>query len=149
MKHIARVPLLMPLLLLLVGCSVTATMVPVEGPLSQLRPIPVYKVKADRVTGNTGKISFSDGNGDSCAGRWSSAAGVGVGVSSANLISQYGSAYLTGYSVSNTPGRNPGQALLTCTKGRVIQADFITGSGTAHGFGIAKDNENNVYRLLF
>ena len=135
--------------LVLIGCSLTATMVPVEGPLSQLRPVPVFNVRVDGIMGNTGKISFAMQDGETCKGRWSSAAGAGVSVAAGSLVSQYGSAYLTGYSVSTGSGRNPGQALIVCTKGRTIQVDFVTGAGTAHGFGIAKDNESNVYRLVF
>ncbi len=52
------------LCLLLSGCSVTAMMAPVEGPLSQLRPVPVFKVRADGITGNSGKISFAMPDGE-------------------------------------------------------------------------------------
>lgn len=131
------------------GCSLKATMVPVEGPLSQTRPVPVLQVKADGILGNAGNITFNMPDGDACKGRWASAAGAGVMVSSGSLIGQYGSTHLTGYSVTSGSGQNPGQALVTCGSGRTFQIEFVTGAGTAHGFGIGKDNEGNIYRFVF
>lgn len=131
------------------SCSLTGMMVPVEGPLSQLQPPPVLNVRADGIMGNSGNVTFAIPDGETCKGRWSSAAGAGVTVGSASLLSQYGSAYLSGYSVSSGTSQNPGQALAVCSKGRSVQLEFVTGAGTAHGFGIAKDNEGNVYRFVF
>lgn len=132
-----------------VGCSLKATMVPVEGPLSHIRPVRVLYVRADGILGNSGDISFVMPDGESCKGRWSSAAGAGLSIGSAGLLSQYGSTYITGYSVSTGTGQNPGQALAVCSKGRTVQLEFVTGAGTAHGFGIGKDNESNIYRFVF
>jgi len=64
-------------------------------------------------------------------------------------MSQYGSAYLSGYSISTGSGQNPGAALAVCSTGRSLQLEFVTGAGTAHGFGIGKDNEGNIYRFVF
>lgn len=133
----------------LTGCSLTATMVPVEGPLTSVRPLPVLSVRVDGITGNSGNLSTFTPDGDTCKGRWSSAAGAGITVGGANLLSTYGSTYITGYSVSTGRGQNPGQALMVCGLGRVIQVEFVTGAGTAHGFGIAKDSEANIYRFVF
>jgi hypothetical protein len=131
------------------GCSLTATMLPVEGPLSLQRPVPVLQVKADGILGNSGNISFTMPDGETCRGRWASAAGAGFSVGSATLLSQYGPTVLSGYTISTGEGQNPGQALVTCTKGRTFQIEFVTGAGTAHGFGVGKDNEGNLYRFVF
>ena len=147
----ASLALVLSLVLFLSACSMTATMVPVEGPLSKLVPVPVYSVKVDSIQKNTGKVTFTMAEGDNCKGRWSSAAGSTITLASGSLISQYGSTHLSGMAVttgSNT-GRNLGQAIITCEKGRVIQVEFVTGANTANGYGIAKDNESNVYRLVF
>jgi hypothetical protein len=74
MKHVLRIGLLL-LASTATGCALTATMMPVEGPLSQQRPVPVLKVKADGILGGNGKLSFAMPDGEQCAGRWSSAAG--------------------------------------------------------------------------
>lgn len=131
------------------GCSTTATMIPVEGPLSESTPPPVLEVHVAGITGNNGSLDLVMPDGESCSGRWSSAAGAGITVGSASLLSTYGSTYATGYSVSTGTGQNPGQAILVCDRGRTIQVEFVTGAGTAHGFGIGRDNEGNVYKLIF
>ena len=137
--------------ILCTGCSLTATMVPVAGPLSERRPLPVLQVKVDGIMGNSGDLSFTMPDGETCEGRWSSAAGGGdVTVTSGSLVSEYGTAYLDGYSISSDgSGQNPGQAIAVCSEGRTVLIEFVTGAGTAHGFGIAKDNEDNVYRFVF
>ena len=86
--------------------------------------------------GNSGDLSFVIPGGENCKGRWSSAAGAGVTVGSPTLITEYGSAYLSGYSVSTGGGQNPGSALAICDSGRSLPVDFVTGAGTRHGFGI-------------
>jgi len=30
-----------------------------------------------------------------------------------------------------------------------MQVEFYTGSGTANGYGVAKDSANNIYKLIF
>jgi hypothetical protein len=99
--------------------------------------------------GNTGKISLIMPDGESCTGKWSSAAGAGVSVGTGSLIGTYGSTYGIGTSVSTGTGQNPGQAFLSCDRGRNIQVEFVTGAGTANGYGIAKDNKANIYKVLF
>lgn len=136
-------------LLLLSGCSITATMVPVEGPMSQQDAPPVIDMKVDGVDGNSGDISGTLPGGEQCEGRWASAAGSGVTLFSESLLSTYGSTYSSGFAVSPGQGQNPGQAILTCAGGRTIQLEFVTGAGTASGFGIGKDNRGNIYKLVF
>jgi hypothetical protein len=144
-----RIAMVIALTTFVAGCSVTATMLPVEGPLSQKKPVPVLKVKADGIMGNSGNVTFTMPDGEPCSGRWSSAAAAGVAVTSGSLIGQYGTTYLSGVSVMTGSGQNPGQALATCRSGRTFQIEFITGAGTAHGFGIGKDNEGNIYKFVF
>ena len=124
-------------------------MVAVEGPMSQQRPVPMIEALADGVTGNTGNISLSMPDGERCKGRWSSAAGAGMTITSVNLITKYGPIYGSAFSSSSGHGQNPGQAILVCDRGTIIQVEFITGAGTAHGFGFATDSNGNVYRLVF
>jgi len=131
------------------GCSTTASFFPVEGPLSTMVPVPVIEAKVDGILGNTGNLSLLMPDGEQCSGKWSSAAGAGVTVQSGSLMGTYGPLYGTVTSVSTGTGQNQGQAFLTCAAGRTIQVEFVTGAGTANGFGFAKDNMENVYRVLF
>ena len=135
--------------LVMSGCSITATLFPVEGPLSKDVPIPQITATVNGIMGNNGKISLVMPNGESCSGQWSSAAGAGVSISSGSLIGTYGSVYGTMTTVSTGVGQNPGAAFITCDQGRTMEMEFVTGAGTAHGFGFAKDNRGNVFRVLF
>lgn len=139
-------------LLLLGGCgglSQVVTFYPVKGPMSEQTPLPVARAKAEGITGNTGPLTMVLANGESCSGQWSSAAPQQVQVNAGGLFATYGS--LAGYSVSagNVPGVNRGEAFMSCDRGTRIDAEFFTGSGTANGYGIAKDNAGNVYKMLF
>lgn len=136
---------------LLAGCiSADVNMYPVEGPLSKQQPLPVVKAKAAGVESNSGAMTLTLPDRQECKGTWSSVAPKTGSVSTGALFSSYGGA-LFGSTVSTgiLPGVNRGQAFLTCNRGTTIDAEFYTGSGTANGYGIAKDSNGNVYKMLF
>lgn len=145
------------LALFIAGCSTTATLYPVEGPLSKMQPLPVLTAIADGITGNTGNISLTLPNGEYCKGRWSSIAPMSVGYSAASasgsatsgMSSVWATVYGSGFSVSNLRGVNKGEAMLVGDRGTVIHVEFYTGSGTANGSGVAKDNNGNIFKVLF
>ncbi len=142
---------------LLAGCSTTAHLYPIEGPLSKLVPLPVLKARADGITGNTGSITLTMPDGEELRGRWSSIAPQQVTFSSASgsasvqggMARAWAQVYGAEFSVSNLPGVNRGEAMLTGPKGTVLQVEFFTGSGTANGNGVAKDNHGNVFKVIF
>lgn len=131
------------------SCKLTAMLMPVAGPLSEQRPVPMMNLRADGIMGNTGKLSFALPSGEKCEGRWSSSGGSSATLATGSLLSQYGSTFISGYAVSTGGGQNMGQALANCVNGSTFQFEFVTGSGTGHGYGIAKDNNENVYRMVF
>ena len=131
---------------ILSGCSVKATMVPVEGPLSELRPVPTIEAKATGVTGNSGELSWTMPDGETCRGRWSSTRGQNFQLAAGSLLTEYGTAYLSGYSISTSDGLAPGYALATCSRTRAFEIEFLS---RGHGFGIAEDNDGNIYRFVF
>ena len=131
------------------GCSTTANLYPVKGPLAEVKPLPVIRARVAGIMGNSGSLSLTMPDGELCNGQWSSAAGMSVTYGSGTLFSQYGSAYWSGYTVGNKPGENRGQAIVIGERGTVIEIEFYTGSGTANGFGLAKDNKGNIYKVLF
>lgn len=142
---------------LLVGCSTTANFYPIEGPLSEHQPVPVIKAKADGIMGNSGNISLTLPNGEFCEGHWSVIAPSSFTYSTASaqgnvtsgMASVWSTVYGSGFSVGNMPGVNKGEAVLVGDQGTVIQCEFYTGSGTAHGSGVAKDNKGNIFKMLF
>lgn len=141
----------------LAGCSTTATLFPVEGPLSKQVPLPMLQARVDGITGNTGDISMELPDGDKCLGKWSSIAPQSVGFSTGAALGAgrtplgpaWGRVFGAGFSVANVPGVNRGEAMLACASGTVIQVEFFTGSGTANGSGVAQDNVGNTFKVLF
>ena len=96
-------------------------------------------------------------DGEICKGRWSSIAPMAYGYSTASatgsatsgMASVWATAYGSGFSMANVPGVNKGEAVLVGDRGTVMQVEFYTGSGTANGTGVAKDNKGNIYKVLF
>ncbi len=39
--------------------------------------------------------------------------------------------------------------MLLGDQGTIIQVEFYTGSGSANGSGVAKDNNGNIFKVLF
>jgi len=136
-------------LMTLSACSVPVTLYPVKGPYAEQTQKPIVSGVAHDVQNNTGKFVVTMPNKEICEGKWSSAAGVMVTTGSGTLFSQYGSVVGFGTSVSNVPGVNRGEAMSFCPSGRSIEAEFFTGSGTANGYGVAKDSDGNIYKMLF
>jgi len=143
--------------LLISGCYATASLYPIEGPLSKAQPYPVLKATAYGIMFNNGTIEMTQDDGGQCKGEWSSIAPMSVGFSSKSqassssggMASIWESVYGSGFSVSNLAGVNKGEAMLVCDDGTVYQVEFYTGSGTASGSGVAKDNKENIFKLLF
>ena len=139
------------------ACTTTASFYPIEGPLSQQVPAPVLVAKVDGIMGNTGGISMLLPNGERCEGRWSSIAPMSVNYSSGSasgyatngMDSVWAQVYGSGFSIRNLAGVNRGEAVLVGNMGTTIQVEFYTGSGTANGSGVARDNKGNLFKVLF
>lgn len=136
-------------LLLIVGilssCSITLDLYPVKGPLATKVPVRVIKATATNVTSNSGKCFLTMADGEKCEGRWSSTAGVRKSINNYSLLLSYGQEL----GLSPRGNENRGYAMLLGDKGTSIEIEFLTGAGTAHGFGVAKDNKGNLYKVLF
>ena len=129
---------------LITSCGVTLDLYPVEGPLSSQIPVRVIKAKATNVISNSGKISLTLQDGEYCEGRWSTTAGHGSS-NNRSLLLDYGQEL----GLSARGNENRGYAMLLGTNGTSIECEFLTGAGTAHGFGVAKDNKGNIFKVLF
>jgi hypothetical protein len=136
-------------LLALAACSTTARLYPVEGPAATQTPVRVLHATVNGITGNNGSLSFQLPDGSPCEGEWSSAAGVETTFGAGSLFSQYGPIYGSGYTIRSGGGQNPGRAIANCADGTRFDIEFVTGGGTANGFGFARDTRGNVYRVLF
>jgi hypothetical protein len=140
----------------LMACSTSVSLFPISGPYAQAKQIQPIIAKADGIMGNSGKISLTLPSGEACNGMWSSvaptsaSANVGMGsiALSSNMANAWGTAYGTSFSIGNSATVNRGEAMLICDKGISIQIEFFTGSGTANGYGVAKDSSGNIYKVL-
>ena len=142
---------------LLGACSTTASLFPIDGPLSKQVPLPVLVARVDGILGNTGGIKLTMPDGEVCSGKWSSIAptssSISTGFGSASFSNGMQTAWATAFGTSITsaivPGVNRGEAMLVGASGTVMQVLFFTGSGTANGTGVATDNKGNSYKVLF
>ena len=125
------------------------TLYPVQGPYSEQKPLPVLRAVAHNVQRNSGTIEVVMPDGEKCEGKWASAAGQVVGTVHTTLMSQYGPVTGFGTYSGTSGGTNRGEAFLICDRSTTIQAEFFTGSGTANGYGVAKDSNGNVYKMIF
>jgi len=145
------------LIISLTGCTTKAYFYPVEGKYKEMIPYPVIEATVDGIMGNTGNISLTLPNNEFCQGRWSSVAPIQVSYSNGSasghvtngMSSAWGTVYGSSYSVSNLAGINKGSAMMSCDQGTVIDMEFYTGSGTANGNGVAKDNKGNIFKVIF
>jgi hypothetical protein len=140
---------ILPVLTIVSACSTTARLYPVEGPASNQLPVTVLTATINGIAGNNGSLTLNLTDGTPCQGEWSSAAGVQRTTSTGSLFTQYGPIYGSASTVTSGGGQNPGRAIATCTDGTRFDIEFVTGGGTANGFGFARDTRGNVYRVMF
>lgn len=131
------------------ACSTSARLYPLSGPAAEGLSPQVLHASINGILGNNGSLSFQLPNGSSCEGEWSSAAGVETTTSSVSLIGKYSSAFGTASTIRAGGGQNPGRAIALCSDGTRFDMEFVTGGGTANGFGFAEDTKGSVYRVLF
>ena len=139
---------------LLAGCSATARLYPVQGPLSQQNPAPVFvaKMTAGRHSGNFNVVLD---NGEACKGRWMqvprpsnpSSAAASASPSSESMASEWDLVYGPGFYVAHVLGaRLYARAEITGNRGTVLHAEVYESESIK---GVAKDDKGNVYKLAF
>ena len=147
----------------MLGCSRTARLYPVQGPLSTQTPLPVLVAK---VTGafSPGSISVVLSDGEICKGRWTRVPPVQVpkGANTANapvtngMSSVWDTVYGSGFYVSHVLGaRFYAQAVASGNQGTVLNAEMYRPVGEHENNpvsaikGVARDNKDNIYKLVF
>jgi hypothetical protein len=158
MKH----PVLLGILCvsLLSGCSATARLYPVSGPLSQHNPTPVY---VGKITGmvDSGNFSVVLENGEVCKGQWltvsrpNASSNASATPAQENLAAEWDSVYGAGFYVAHVLGaRLYGRGTATGNSGTVLNFEIYRpedAQNVPRGSikGVAKDNKGNVYKLSF
>lgn len=156
MKH----PVLLGILCvsLLSGCSATARLYPVAGPLSTHNPTPVY---VGKITGfaSSGGFSAVLENGEVCKGQWSivarpnASSNANAAAPQENLAAEWDSVYGTGFYVAHVLGAKLyGRGTATGNSGTLLSFEIYRpedAENVPHGSvkGVAKDNNGNVYKL--
>jgi len=129
------------------GCVYHATVVPIEGPLSQ-----DPKVLDATFTWNGsghGQMTIVLPSGEVCKGKYTTvpdgvvASGTGMLFSQAAYANYFGS----GVRLEN---KQFGQGILVGDKGTTIQVEYVTSaSSPTHGYGLAKDSNGNIYKIIY
>jgi hypothetical protein len=144
------------------GCSHSARLYPVQGPLSAQTPLPVLVAK---ITGafTPGDISVVLSDGEKCKGRWAMVprAQVPKGANTASapttngMSSVWDTVYGSGFYVAHVLGtRLYAQAVVTGNQGTVLNVEMYKPEGEHEGNpvsavkGVAKDNKDNIYKLV-
>lgn len=133
-------------LILFQSCSINIALHPAYGPLSESSSRQSLLVTVDNVMKNYGECHVYLKSGEYCHGQWASSAGRNWDqVKNLGLINKYKDAFHFNLDAVD----NRGYAKLIGNKGTTFDIEFFTRAGTAHGFGVAKDNKNNIYKVKF
>ena len=147
---------------LLAGCSATARLYPVQGPLSQQNPAPVFVARMSDGL-HSGNFNVVLDNGEACKGRWTqvprpskpSNAVTPESPSPESMASEWDMVYGQGFYVAQVLGsRLYARAEITGNRGTVLHAevykpDKIEQQGIASVRGVAKDDKGNIYKIAF
>ena len=141
----------------MLGCSRTYRFYPVQGPLSTKTPSPVLVAK---MTGaiSSGSISVVLSDGEVCTGRWAEVPRIQVpkGANTAiapadNLSSVWDTVYGSGYYVSHVLGARSARGVISGNHGTVLNVELYATPEGEHTFvikGVAKDNKDNIYKVV-
>jgi hypothetical protein len=155
----SRLILVLPVALTLSGCDVRASLYPVQGPLSKQTPLPVYAARIKGFNGPGRDVSVVFNEGEVLSGRWQVVPGARASKGAAtagapatkNLSAEWDIVYGSGYYVARILGKSYDRAVVTGNRGSVLTVEIYTpetikGEGIK---GVAKDNRDNVFKLVF
>ena len=142
------------------GCTRTARLYPVQGPLASQTPVPVLLAKV-KIGSTSGAMSMVLSDGEICKGRWTQVppAQVPKGSNTASLPANsmpavWDAVYGSGFYVAHVLGsRLYAQASVSGNRGAVLNVEMYQpdrgGSATLPEIkGVAKDNKDNIYKVV-
>jgi hypothetical protein len=142
--------LLVFIVVLLSGCSATAHLYPVQGPLSAKTPPPVLTAK---FTGgvNSGTVSLVGPGGEAANGGWARVPASAPAVDGMPALwdTIYGSGFYTAHVLGAGLYAN---AVITGKLGTVYNLEFYSADTRRKSVqirGVAKDSAGNVYKVVF
>jgi hypothetical protein len=144
------------------GCYAVGRFYPVQGPLSAQAPVPVYRAK---LTGgfNSGNITVDLGGGEVCSGHWATGqteppttgSNPSGGPAANSMPAVWDAVYGQGFYTSQVLGAKLfARAQASCKSGTVLNVEMYkreTGHPEANveTKGVAKDNKENIYKVVF
>ena len=158
---------LAPVLLLsflLASCHATARLYPVEGPLANQAPLPVFvgKISGALYSGN---ITVTGSQGEVFTGRWDtvkrptkSGDATGVTTKDEEMAQLWDSIYGDGFYVAHVLGtRLYARASLKANNGDTLKVEFYRPENEGNATttiaslikGVAKDDKGNAYKITF
>jgi len=146
----------------LAGCSATARLYPVQGPLSQQNPEPVFVAKMSAGL-HSGNFNVVLDNGEACRGRWTlvprpngpANAAIPASPSIGTMASEWDLVYGQGFYVAHVLGaRQYARAEITGNRGTVLHVELYVPDqreeqSIASIKGVAKDDNGNIYKIAF
>lgn len=148
----------------LCGCTATARLYPVQGPLSSQTPVPVYVAKFSATSFYSGTFSAVLHDGEVFKGRWdtvrrpnsSKTAASIVDPPTGSMAADWDTLYGPGFYVGHVLGaRLYERAVVTGNRGTILTMEIykpdIQTDNASVGLirGVAKDTKDNLYKLAF
>jgi hypothetical protein len=144
------------------GCTATARLYPVQGPLSSQTPLPVYVARLSGAL-NSGSISTVLNDGEVGIGHWqvvrrvspAKGAAAATDPTAFSMSKEWDLVYGPGFYVAHVLGAKLyARALVTGNKGTLLNVEMYKPnneeSNTPSAIkGVAKDNNNNVFKVAF
>jgi hypothetical protein len=158
--------LILPLLCLftLSGCTATARLYPVQGPLSTQTPVPVYVAKLTASSFYSGAFSAVLNEGETFRGRWDTVRRPNSPKTPAtvtdpptgSMAADWDTVYGPGFYVAHVLGaRLYGRSVVTGDRGTTLTMEIykpdIQTENASTGLikGVARDSKDNLYKVAF
>jgi len=143
--------------ILTAGCSATARLYPVQGPLSAKTPPPVLTA---RFTGgvNSGSVSLVGPDGEAANGNWARVATPstdpsGIAPAADGMAALWDTIYGSGFFTAHVLGAGLyANAVITGKAGTVYNLEFYSADTRRKSVqirGVAKDSAGNYYKVVF
>jgi hypothetical protein len=146
---------------LTVGCA-EGHLYPVQGPFSSQSPSPVFTAKMNGGF-HSGNISAVLASGEKATGRWewtqtespSAESSAAKNPGAESLASVWDAVYGQGFYVSHVLGTKPfARAMVTGDHGTILHMEMYRpvgegGEVPVNVRGVARDNKNNIYKVVF
>ncbi len=134
------------------GCAVMVPghLYPVQGPLSQKSPPPIYTARLNGSFLPSGSITVHMAGGNTCPGDWKA---VSQADPTANqMAAEWDQVYGSGYFVAEVLGKRTfARGVLACSDGGKLNLEFLVvkPGDPSSAKGVVTDGMGNVFKLTF